>query len=283
MKKGLFIILAIAFSVISIAAAATALDYQYAQVTTEKGPLNMRETASTKANKVDEIPNGTIITILSKGDTWCACVYNGQDGYVMTKFLRFMDASQFRALSQADSGQDVLALQERLRELYFYDKDATLTNVYDADTEAAVKRFQAAQGLEETGIASPELQALLFWGPAKNNLPTQTMTVTISCNCGGYNHVGNNWSQYFSVNGVKVASGDKIDVVLGETLTVYSKITESDKKPDIGSVKDEIEITQAFFDGGYTLTQKVGVTENGGRYSGNRATWTVTYTFTPEK
>jgi uncharacterized protein YraI len=281
MKKCFLFIIAIIFSVVSCALANDAASYQYAQVVTEKGPLNMRETASTQAAKIDDIPNGTILPIVSRTDTWCSCVYNGRNGYVMTKFLRFMDVSQFRTLSQNDSGQDVLALKEQLQALYFYAADAKLTDQYDAGAETAVKLFQSAQGMEETVTASPELQAFLYWGPAKNNLPTKKMTVTISCDCSNYNHVGNSWSEYFSINGVKVASGDKIDVVLGETITIYSKITESDKKPDAGSAKDEIEVTQAFFDSGYTLTQKVGVTENGGRYSGNTATWTVIYKFLP--
>ena len=72
-----------------------------------------------------------------------------------------------------------------------------------------------------------------------------------------------------------------MDIILGESITVYSKITESDSTPDVGSVKEDIEITQEFFDNGFSITQKVTVTENKGRYSGNKAYWTITFTFEP--
>jgi len=64
-------------------------------------------------------------------------------------------------------------------------------------------------------------------------------------------------------------------------LPIYVKITESDTSPDVGSAKEDVEITQAYFDSGFTITQTVTVKENKGRYSGNKATWTITYTFVP--
>ena len=281
MKKCVAIFVLVALCFISIATVEADIDYQYAQVTTQKGPLNMRKTASTKAKKIEEIPKGTIITIIPKDDTWAACTYNDQEGYVMIKYLSIIDISRFRTLSHNDSGQDVIKLKERLQELYFFDADVVIDDNYDIETENIVRLFQATQGIEETGIASPELQAFLFWGPAKNNLPTKIMTVTISSKLTSNNHVGNSWSKYFSINSVKLSSGDKLDIILGESITVYSKITESDSTPDVGSVKEDIEITQEFFDNGFSITQKVTVTENKGRYSGNKAYWTITYTFEP--
>jgi len=59
------------------------------------------------------------------------------------------------------------------------------------------------------------LQALLLWGSPKNNLPSKLMTVTISSKCAGYNHVGENWSKNFSINGQSASSGDKAEIVLG--------------------------------------------------------------------
>ena len=72
-----------------------------------------------------------------------------------------------------------------------------------------------------------------------------------------------------------------LDVVLGESITIYSKITESDKYPDIGSKKEDRIITQEDFDEGFTVTQKVAVKENKGRYAGNTAYWTVVFKFVP--
>ncbi len=65
-----------------------------AYVTTANGKsLNMRSSASSsKDNVVATIPNGTLLTILSKGATWCKTTYNGKSGYVMTSFLSFPNA-----------------------------------------------------------------------------------------------------------------------------------------------------------------------------------------------
>jgi peptidoglycan hydrolase-like protein with peptidoglycan-binding domain len=260
---------------------ASEIQYQYAQVATPKGPLNMRETPSSKADIIEKIPKDTIIAVAPYDDVWRMCTYNGKDGYVMTEYLSFMDLTLFRTLSLNDSGEDVLALKEKLKELYFFDKDAEINDSYDSNTETTVKLFQLAQGMEDTGIASPELQALLSWGDPKNNLPTQNMTVTISSNCSGYNHVGESWSKYYSINGKSVSSGDTVDIVLGASISVYSKITEKDSSPDVGSAKEDIEITQEYFDGGFTIAQKVSVKEDKGQYAGNKAVWTITYIFAP--
>ncbi|MDD3921061.1 MAG: peptidoglycan-binding protein [Eubacteriales bacterium] len=241
----------------------------------------MRKTPSKKADIVEKIPKGTIIEITPVNDVWCQCTYNEKDGYVMTAYLSFMDVSQFQTLSAGDSGQEVLALKEQLKALYFIDADAELDDVYDSGTETAVRLFQAANGMEETGTASPDLQALIAWGSPKNNLPTKIMTVTISSSCSGYNHVGNSWSKYYSLNDQSASSGSKVEIVLGQSLAIYTKITESDSSPDVGSAKEDVEITQDYFDNGFTITQKVTVKENKGRYSGNKAIWTVTYTFAP--
>jgi uncharacterized protein YgiM (DUF1202 family) len=206
LADGLMPLLAISLVTILLAfmasaALASGVDYQYAQVTTPKGPLNMRKTASSKASIIEKIPNDTILAVSVVDDIWCKCTYHGKEGYVMTKYLSIMDISQFRSLSLYDSGQDVSLLKEKLQELYYFDTEADISDSYDSDTEATVKLFQAANGMEETGIASPELQAFVYWGDPKNNLPTKPMTVEISSRCSGYKHVGQNWSRYSSING----------------------------------------------------------------------------------
>ena len=60
-----------------------------AQVVTTGGSLNLREYARSGAKVLLTIPNGTVITVSVKGDTWCAVTYQGVSGYVMTSFLRF--------------------------------------------------------------------------------------------------------------------------------------------------------------------------------------------------
>ena len=57
------------------------------------GKLNLREKASATAPVLKQIPDGTVLTILEKGSTWCKTTYSGKTGYVMTKYLRFDSAS----------------------------------------------------------------------------------------------------------------------------------------------------------------------------------------------
>lgn len=60
-----------------------------AYVSTTGGSLNLRQAANSTAKVITTIPNGTELTILSRGSLWCAASYNGIPGYVMTSFLRF--------------------------------------------------------------------------------------------------------------------------------------------------------------------------------------------------
>lgn len=60
-----------------------------AYVKTESGSLNLRAQGATNGTLIGRIPNGTQIRVLQRGDTWCAVIYNGISGYVMTSFLYF--------------------------------------------------------------------------------------------------------------------------------------------------------------------------------------------------
>lgn len=59
-------------------------------VTTAGGSLNLRDMPSTSGTVIDYIPNGTGITVTQRGESWCAVIYNGTSGYVMTSFLTFL-------------------------------------------------------------------------------------------------------------------------------------------------------------------------------------------------
>ncbi len=68
--------------------------------------------------------------------------------------------SQYKTLSPGDSNNDVKKMQKRLKELGFFDGE--LGGNYLTKTTAAVKRFQAALGWEQTGVATSALQEKLF-------------------------------------------------------------------------------------------------------------------------
>lgn len=63
-----------------------------ARVYTSGGNLNLRQTASAWALVLTSIPNGTEISVLEKGDSWCRVSWQGTTGYVMTDYLSFSGA-----------------------------------------------------------------------------------------------------------------------------------------------------------------------------------------------
>ncbi len=61
-----------------------------ATVATQKGSLNLRESAHENAKVLTTIPQYTEIAVLSKGYEWTKVSYNGYSGYVMSKYLTFL-------------------------------------------------------------------------------------------------------------------------------------------------------------------------------------------------
>ena len=82
-------------------------------------------------------------------------VLQDENGNVVTG-----DVVEGRSLQFGDEGDDVLELQQRLTDLYYY--TGNLSGRYREGTQAAVAAFQADFGLEATGIADVETQKLLF-------------------------------------------------------------------------------------------------------------------------
>ena len=64
------------------------------------------------------------------------------------------------SLKYGDKGQEVLALQTRLKETLYY--TGPLSGEFGDLTRKAVRRVQAAYGLEETGIADAAVQEIVF-------------------------------------------------------------------------------------------------------------------------
>ena len=58
-------------------------------VTSSNGePVNLRRRASTKTSLMARMPVGSKVTVLSSGSVWTRVLYDGKDGWVMTKFLK---------------------------------------------------------------------------------------------------------------------------------------------------------------------------------------------------
>ena len=71
-----------------------------------------------------------------------------------------LDASGYEPLEKGAQGDAVKALQQRLFDLGFY--NIAIDGDYGNGTVKALQAFEEYNGLESTGVASAQLQALLF-------------------------------------------------------------------------------------------------------------------------
>ena len=94
------------------------------------------------------------------------------------------------------------------------------------------------------------------------------------------NHVGNEWSHKVTVNQETLSRYKSLDFKRSETNTLTFKVncTEYDEKyPDYGNNTKLIDLDKIDLNNEYTFTIEVTVTENGGRYKGNKAKWEYSF------
>lgn len=108
------------------------------------------------------------------------------------------------------------------------------------------------------------------------------MKLTVKATCKDYNSVGKNWTQYYEWNGLQVQE-EEMEVTLAPDteFILYARIREQDSKPDTATEKTSYFPTAQELESGFTVSQKITVTENSGKYKDNAAYWTVTFTFEP--
>ena len=109
---------------------------------------------------------------------------------------------------------------------------------------------------------------------------TGALKVAAQATCSDYNHVGDNWTYVYYVNNTKVTDGKTVTFNVGDTVTLRAVITEQDSNPDVGENTAEHVITEKDLQDGFKVKFTVTVTENGGRYNGSAAKFSVTLTFT---
>ena len=145
-----------------------------AEVTTEQGPLKLRKEPKKSATVLAELERGSYITVLESGEEWCRVDDGTRQGYAMTQFLTIQEDADAKLLSyhtlqNGDCGDEVIALKQRLMELGYFKADSKMTNRYNDTVIQRMKMFQKQNGLEEDGVATPQVQALLFSDDAKEN------------------------------------------------------------------------------------------------------------------
>ncbi len=145
----------------------------YTTVTT--ADVRLRETASTSGRKLLTIPDGATVTVHAVSGSWVNVTYGGKTGWCYKDYVRLLDNpaptanvsagvvnSTYLTLQSGADSDHVIALQEALIELGFL--RATADGVYGSATAQAVMAFQRENDLPLTGVADPNLQALLYMG-----------------------------------------------------------------------------------------------------------------------
>lgn len=115
--------------------------------------------------------------------------------------------------------------------------------------------------------------------PKATPAPKFKVTISYSAKLVSNDHVGNSWTTNLQVGKSIVKKGKTLtlEVSASDKIKIVCNATENDKIPDNGSAT----ITVAAKDlkkGKNTYKATVEVTENRGRYSGNKAEWAFTVT-----
>lgn len=79
----------------------------------------------------------------------------------------FAEQAGTNQLEVGDKGADVTKLQDRLKELGYFDSSST--GYFGSITKASVTQFQKVNGLKQTGIADASTTKLLYSSKAKKN------------------------------------------------------------------------------------------------------------------
>ena len=72
------------------------------------GALNMRKAPSTSADRITQIPDGSIVDVTAEDNEWCAITYNGKSGYGMRKYLE----------EEKETGDSVTVYRAELEKIY---------------------------------------------------------------------------------------------------------------------------------------------------------------------
>ena len=129
-------------------------------------------------------------------------------------------------------------------------------------------------GMSSQAFAMSPFQASYQFIYNGKNMGSATRTLSKS---------GNNWTYVFYINGKKVGENSKIELTAGDEITVKAIVTDNDKSPDVGTNNSKHTVTEKEIKDGFTISLNVKVRENKGRYTGNTATWKISYKFTPSK
>ena len=119
--------------------------------------LILRAEATSDSEALQTMRQGTVLELLGKSGKWYKVSYGKYTGYVYAAYVELIEDD---TLTKGSRGTAVKELQQRLKELGYYDNscDGNYGNV----TVKAVKAFQKKNGLDQTGIADSDTQKKLY-------------------------------------------------------------------------------------------------------------------------
>ena len=132
--------------------------------------LNVRASASTSSSIVGTLSHGQSVVITGASGAWSRITAGKISGYVMTQYLRTGSTpaaeptvqptaapeTDDETLQYGSTGEAVKAIQRKLKELGYF--DGSIGGNYLTKTEAAVRAFQATNGLTADGVATKDVQ-----------------------------------------------------------------------------------------------------------------------------
>lgn len=151
----------------------------YARI--KSNDVNIRSGASISNSSLSKLKKDDVLQIGNSttngaGELWYYLIRTSLEGYVRSDFVTVMTQAEidaylstsnpgtssgsYRMLKRGSSGEDVKALQQKLKDLKYY--TGNVTGSYGSLTEDAVKRYQKANGLYADGIAGANTQNKLF-------------------------------------------------------------------------------------------------------------------------
>ena len=97
------------------------------------GKLNLRQTPSLTAKVLGQFPTGALVEIIESGDEWHHVEVNGQEGYMMAKFLN-TGSARIEAVVRTNSGIGLNLREEPDM------KSAIITSVKNGDTVTVTQK-----------------------------------------------------------------------------------------------------------------------------------------------
>ncbi|MBQ3574384.1 MAG: SH3 domain-containing protein, partial [Clostridia bacterium] len=117
--------------------------------------------SKTGGNLIAELSMGDTVKVYDHGSKWAEVSFGDYRGYMAISSL---SAQSYAELKEGDSGAAVSELASTLLLLGHFDGE--LTANYTTKTSEAVKRLQAACGMDETGVADEALLRVIYSGNA---------------------------------------------------------------------------------------------------------------------